>query len=224
MTETTNPIVQAVTPYPPLYSGRDACGTCVAVTATEQMWASLLAQVDAEPDLMTNLADEASSIADRPDTELDVVREQSLEIEVLIEIDPHGLLTCTPPIGVRVRVLDHACQDGAETYLFTSNGEMERLPLAAADAARNRHAQAGELTVFSLCDPDHAPLACLIMPADQIDDSLIAQLETQAAFYGQVVIMDQGADQSDAPAQALVWIAQINQRLGLAPTRLALAP
>jgi hypothetical protein len=148
MTETTNPIVQAVP------------------DATDQMWASLLAQAegalqgaDAEPDLMTNLADEASSVADRPDTELDVVREQSLEIEVLIEIDAHGLLTCTPPTGVRVRVLDHACQDGAETYLFTSNGEMERLALAAADAvdaARNQHEQAGELAVFSLCDPDHA--------------------------------------------------------------------
>ena len=36
--------------------------------------------------------------------------------------------------------------------------------------------------------------------------------------------MDQGTDQSDTPAQALVWITQINQRLGLAPTRLALAP
>jgi hypothetical protein len=63
-----------------------------------------------------------------------------------------------------------------------------------------------------------------ITPADQIDDSLIAQLETQAAFYGQVVIMDQGADQSNTPAQALVWITQINQQLGLAPTRIALAP
>ncbi|CAG0981286.1 hypothetical protein ANRL4_01887 [Anaerolineae bacterium] len=201
---------------------------------TEPMWASLLAQVEdalqgaeAEPDLVTNFADEASGADDLPGTELDVVREQSLEIEVLIEIDPHGLLTCTPPIGVRVRVLDQACQDGAETNLFTSNGEMERLPLAAADAVdapRNQHAQAGELTVFRLCDPDHSPLACLIIPADQIDDSLITQLETQAARYGQIVIEDQGTDRADTPAQALAWIAQTNQRLGLAPTRSALAP
>jgi hypothetical protein len=184
----------------------------------EQMWASLLEQVDAEPDLVTNLAGEASGVADRPGTELDLVHEQSLEIEVLIEIDAHGLLTCTPPVGVRVRVFDHACQDGAKTVLFTSGGEVERQSLAAADA---EHAA---LSVFSLCDSDHAPLACLIMPTDQIDDSLLAQLETQAAHYGQIVIEDQGTDWADTPDQALAWIAQINQRLSLAPTRSALAP
>ena len=36
---------------------------------TEQMWASLLAQVDAEPDLVTNLAGEASGVDDLPGTE-----------------------------------------------------------------------------------------------------------------------------------------------------------
>ena len=146
---------------------------------------------------------------------------------MLIKMDAHGLLTCTPPAGVRVRVFDCACQDGAETYLFTSGGEVERQPLAADDAendARGLHEHARELSVFSLCDPDHAPLACLIMPTDQIADSLIAQLETQAAHYGQIVIEDQGTDRADTPAQALAWIAQINHRLGLVPTRIAFAP
>ena len=178
----------------------------------EQLWASLLAQVDAEPDLVTRGADEPG------DVEHEIAPEQPLEIEVLIEIDAHGLLTCTPPVGVRVRVFDDACQDGAETMLFTSGGEVERQSLAAADA---EHAA---LSVFSLCDSDHVPLACLIMPTDQIDDSLIAQLETQAAHYGQIVIEDQGTDRADTPDQALAWIAQINQRLSLAPTRSALAP
>ncbi len=214
MTATTNPIGQAVP------------------AVIEQMWASLLAQVedalqgaDAEPDLLTNLADEASSLADRPGTELDVVPEQSLEIEVLIEIDAHGLLSCTPPSGVRVRVVDYACQDGAETYLFTSDGEAEREPLTEEDtenAAHSQHEHAGELTVLILCDSDQAPLACLIMPADQITDNLIVQLESQAADYSQLVIMDQGTDWVNLPAQALIWIAQINQRLGLAPTRIFL--
>ena len=184
----------------------------------EQLWVSLLAQAEAEPDLVTR--------DDEPgDVEREMVPEQSLEIEVLIEIDAHGLLTCTPPTGVRVRVFDAACQDGAETMLFTSGGEVERQSLAAADvghAARGwrEHAQ---LSVFSLCDSDHAPLACLIMPTDQIDDSLLTQLETQAVHYGQIVIEDQGTDRADTPAQALAWIAQTNHRLGLVSTRIALA-
>jgi hypothetical protein len=119
---------------------------------------------------------------------------------------------------VRVRVFDDACQDGAETVLFTSGGEVEHQSLAAADA---EHAA---LSVFSLCDSDHAPLACLFMPTDQIDDSLLAQLETQAAHYGQIVIEDQGTDRTDTPAQALAWIDQINHRLGLMPARSARAP
>lgn len=88
----------------------------------EPLWASLLAQVEAEPDLVTRGADEPG------DVECEMVPEQSREIEVLIEIDAHGLLTCTPPTGVRVRVFDAACQDGAETMLFTSAGEVERQP------------------------------------------------------------------------------------------------
>ncbi len=89
---------------------------------------------------------------------------------------------------------------------------------------RGLHEHARELSVFSLCDPDHAPLACLIMPIDQIADSLLAQLETQAAHYGQIMIEDQGTDWADTPAHALAWIAQTNHQLGLVPTRIALAP
>ena len=80
---------------------------------------------------MLNLTCVTRGDDDLPGTELDLVHDQPLEIEVLIEIDAHGLLTCTPPVGVRVRVFDCACQDGAETYLFTSDGEVERQPLAA---------------------------------------------------------------------------------------------
>lgn len=92
--------------------------------AAEQLWASILAQVDAEPDLVTHGDDGPCGV------EREIVTKQPLEIEVLIAIDAHGLLTCTPPTGVRVRVFDYACQDGAETYLFTSDGEVERQPLA----------------------------------------------------------------------------------------------
>ncbi len=96
--------------------------------ATERMWASLLAQVDAEPDRVTRGDDDLLS------AESEVVDKPPAEIEVIVEIDAHGLMRCTPPAGVRVRVFDWACQDGAETYLFTSGGEMERQPLAADDA------------------------------------------------------------------------------------------
>ena len=110
---------------------------------SEQLWVSILAQVEAEPDLVTRGDDEPG------DVEREMVPEPPLEIEVLIEIDAHGLLTCTPPAGVRVRVFDDACQDGTETMLFTSVGEVERRPVDTGnkEAVDDLYCACGPLTL-----------------------------------------------------------------------------
>jgi hypothetical protein len=168
----------------------------------EQLWASLLAQAEAEPDLVTR--------DDEPgDVEREIVPEQSLEIEVLIEIDAHGLLTCTPPAGVCVRVFDYACQDGAETMLFTSAGEAERQPLPPETPT---NLLPGVLRALVLCtgDGDDHPLGCLIVPGALSSDRVFFDtLDRLAARYGQT-LLDRSVDNADSLRVAEDWLRQMN--------------
>lgn len=234
--------------------------------AAERMWASLLAQADAEPGLATRGDD------DLPGAGVEAVGEPLAEIEMItgmaasdVNDPPQRVTLCDvdepdrqrvaliylsefieiviPRPGgvipgrmdpehelavVRVELLDgdvRLVHWDQETCAHGDGVIMSLVPACPANEINLTHEEAAaDLSVLSLCDAGGHPLACLITPTDLLDDDLRRQLETQAAHYGQIVIEDQGTDRADTPAQALVWIAQTNHRLGLAPTRIALAP